>query len=134
MRWTELDFLPAPPKAFGGGGAAGSSGLDTISGLMQIFGAFFKVKNDVVPRGLLGVELAGDGDRVTVIQVLGGSPAARAGVRAGDRLTRYAGKKVDSLAGLWKAAAELKRGDAIKLTVLRDGKEREMTVTAGEGL
>jgi hypothetical protein len=41
---------------------------------------------------------------------------------------------VDGLAGLGKAAAALKRGEAVKLTVLRGGQEREITVTAGEGL
>ena len=80
-------------------------------------------EDELVPRGFLGLELAegpGKGE-VRVARVLAGSPAAKAGVRDGDRLVRVAGREVAGLKDARKAVAGVKPGDAVALAVRRDG-------------
>jgi serine protease Do len=93
-----------------------------------------------VVRGWLGVtiqpltaELAKGFDRadtagVLVSSVSDGSPAAKAGVKAGDIVVEYDGKKIARSGDLPRAVAETAVGRQVPLTVVRDGKP--MTLTA----
>ena len=72
-----------------------------------------------------GVTRAGSG----VTAVTSGGPAEKAGVKSGDVIVGYNGKSVTnsySLLGFVRASA---MGDTAKLTVVRDGKTIELTVT-----
>jgi hypothetical protein len=71
---------------------------------------------------------------VTVKEVLPGSPAAKAGLKAGDRLLTLDGRWTDSVADCYMAAGFVRPGTAARLTVLRDGKEVELTVNVQVGL
>jgi serine protease DegQ len=135
MTWTEQDFDPPAPKGLDGG-KGGLPELDALgSGLKAIGGLLGrKAKPDVVARGFLGLELAESDGKVTVKKVLEKGPAEKAGLKVDDRITRLDGEKVESGAGLLKLAAELTAGKEAKLTVVRDGKERQITVKVGEGL
>jgi S1-C subfamily serine protease len=99
------------------------------------------------PRGFLGVEWAEatEGDAsgtptVRITRVVARSPAARADVRAGDRLLRIRGRPVDDPKAARAALAAVRAGDPVELTIRRgeakanDGRELILTVTAGEGL
>jgi serine protease DegQ len=134
MGWTELDFVPVEPKGLGGKG--GSADMDAMAGMVKLVTAFLGKKTPPEPigRGFLGVEWKDDKDAVEVKAVLADSPAAKAGVKAGDRISKVKGKSVSSIEEMRKAAAELKAGDALTLTVERAGKTEEITVKAGEGL
>lgn len=88
-------------------------------------------------RGMLGIVLEGDGERLEIASVTPGSPAEEAGVEAGDVLVAVNGEPVD--AGNGKASGrtavpaglrELSVGDEVTLTLSRDGSEREVAVTA----
>jgi len=93
-----------------------------------------------VTRGWLGVgiqavtpELAKSFGRtetagVLVSSVSDGSPAERAGIKAGDIITEYDGRKVERAGDLPRAVAATPVGQSVKLTVVRDGKP--MTLTA----
>ncbi len=135
MTWTELDYDPPAPKGLDGG-KGGLPELNAIGSIMKGLGGFLgkRARPEVVARGFLGLELAESDGRVTVSKVLPKAPADRAGVKAGDRITQFDGNKVADGAGLLKLAAELTAGKDVKLTVVRDGKERDITVKAGEGL
>jgi serine protease Do len=97
-----------------------------------------------VERGYLGVsiqdldeELARslrlDGtDGALVAEVVDGSPAARGGVQAGDVITRFNDREVDSTRTLTRAVAAATPNTAAKVTVWRDGRSRELTVELGE--
>jgi hypothetical protein len=80
-------------------------------------------------RGMIGVVLAPDKNGLRVDAVTPGGPADKAGVRDGDVLTAVDGKK---LAGedAGDALHDLKIGQGVKLTVLHDGKSREVTLKA----
>ncbi|RLB53518.1 MAG: peptidase M28 [Deltaproteobacteria bacterium] len=58
-----------------------------------------------------------------------GSPAARAGVRAGDVVVELAGQKIENLYDYARAIGALKVGAAAQLVVERAGRRMEFTVT-----
>jgi Do/DeqQ family serine protease len=61
-----------------------------------------------------------------------GSPAARAGLRAGDVVLEVGGRPVRNPRDLAAAVAEAKPGAALALAVSRDGKRTEQRVALGE--
>jgi serine protease Do len=69
---------------------------------------------------------------VLVAQVIPGDPADKAGVRAGDVIVRAGGAAVDNPAGLLARVANLRPGEKVALTVLRQNKSLDLTVTLGE--
>ena len=60
-----------------------------------------------------------------------GSPAAAAGVRRGDVITAVNGTAVKTNNDLRNEVGELQPGTQAKLTILRDGKEQQLTATLG---
>ena len=60
------------------------------------------------------------------------SPAARAGLKEGDVIIEFNGKKVIDSRSLRLAASQMKPGTEATVKVVRDGKERTFTVTLGE--
>jgi Do/DeqQ family serine protease len=102
------------------------------------------LKFGAVKRGQLGVviqDLTPDlaeafsiehGQRgVLVAQVQQESAAAKAGLQAGDIVISVAGRAVESAAELRNEIGSLRIGDAVKLTVLRDGKSKVFDVKVG---
>jgi len=69
---------------------------------------------------------------IFVASVLEDSPAARAGIRAGDALVSIGGQAVNSLMDLRQVLFRFRAGDAVKVGLLRDGREIEVQVTLGE--
>ncbi|MCG6897650.1 MAG: Do family serine endopeptidase [Thiocapsa sp.] len=97
-------------------------------------------ENGRVERGWLGVQIqpvteslaAGLGleqtGGVLIADVIPGSPASMADLRAGDVILSAAGHSLDGAKGLARAVAETKAGTAMTLRVLRDGQAREVSV------
>lgn len=89
------------------------------------------------PGGQWGMAVTKDKDDkkdgVTVKEVLSGGAAAKAGLKAGDRLLTLDGRWTDSVAETYLAASLVKAGDEVVVKVSRDGKEQELRVkpTAG---
>ena len=79
-------------------------------------------------RGYLGVGLAGN--KVAYIGL--GSPAEKAGVKSGDRITRIDGEKVSSQNDITAAISRKSAGDTVRMTLERGSAEREVTVTLGD--
>lgn len=73
-----------------------------------------------------------DGQGVLITSVADDSPAAKAGLKAGDIVTAIDGEKVDSSGDLSRAINKKKDGD-VTLTVIRKGNQRNVTVTPKEG-
>jgi S1-C subfamily serine protease len=63
--------------------------------------------------------------------VVAGSPAAKAGLQAGDIITAVNGTKLDATHPLDMVTSQSAPGDSVKLDVLRDGKTIELTVVLG---
>src|SRR5262249_36005470 len=120
MTWTALEFEPPPLVPISGKGPAG---MDALGGILKFISAFagMKLPGPPTPRGFLGVELEdSDGDYVTVAAVIKDGPAAKAGVRVGDRITHFQGKSVSSLTSLQRLAAGLAVSGMVRLTVERE--------------
>jgi hypothetical protein len=151
MTWTRLDFEPPDPPIPAREGEGGRPPVEfqmmnalgpLAKGLAFLMGK--QPEEERHPRGFLGVEWAeGDASRtptVRITRVVEGSPAAKADVRAGDRLLRARGRPVDDLKSARAALATVRAGDPVELTLRRgeakahDGRELTLTVTAGEGL
>jgi membrane-associated protease RseP (regulator of RpoE activity) len=64
---------------------------------------------------------------VVVIRVLPDSPAAKAGLRHGDVISRFNGKEVSDPGELRDQVDSLSVGQKVKLTVVREGKKQELT-------
>lgn len=85
------------------------------------------------PRGVLGFYLF-DGDDsgpgALVPKVRPDSPAAKAGLRPGDRITTVNGEAVASAKALGATLRKVKAGEVLKLTADRDGWQRAFSLTA----
>ena len=68
---------------------------------------------------------------VIVTGVLQNGPAAQAGVRPGDVITRVAGQSVVNVAGLLSNVAALRPGETAKLQIVRQGVVQELPITPG---
>jgi membrane-associated protease RseP (regulator of RpoE activity) len=85
--------------------------------------------------GILLQKSAEDSDEgITISEVLADSPAAQAGLQAGDRLLVLDGRWTDSIADAYQAAGRVKAGTTATVVVRRAGKELELTVKAQTGL
>jgi serine protease Do len=73
-----------------------------------------------------------EGKAVMIRDVAPGSPAATAGVKAGDRVVKVGKDEARDVDAFMKAVAAHKAGDKLSLTVERDGREQTLTATLGE--
>ncbi len=68
-------------------------------------------------------------DGVKFSDVRPGSPAAKAGLKAGDVMTQFGDKAIHNLYDFTDALRRSKVGDVVEVTVLRDGKPMKVSVT-----
>lgn len=66
-----------------------------------------------------------------IMNTVAGAPAAKAGVKAEDIITKMDGEKLTESNDLAKVIGKKKVGDAVMLTIWRDGKESSLSVTLG---
>ena len=103
------------------------------------------VKHGEVRRGVLGVNIqtltpdiaesmgaAGNTQGALVSQVVEGSAAEKAGIKAGDIITAVNGKPVKDASGLRNTIGLLSIGERVDVALLRDGKPRRVTAVIGE--
>ncbi|GAB4170559.1 MAG: Do family serine endopeptidase [Rhodocyclaceae bacterium] len=95
------------------------------------------IRSGSVTRGFLGVEAQiitpelaesfnlKSTEGALIARVVPGSPAARAGVRAGDVLVEVGGKPVRDPSGMLDLIAAIKPGETVRLKLRRDGREFE---------
>lgn len=101
------------------------------------------VQNGRVVRGWIGVEStaltpelaenlgAASAQGVIITGVLNGGPAARAGMRPGDVVTRINGQPIRTVAELRAGITALRPGTAATFTALRQGQNVEMQLVPG---
>ncbi|GII00280.1 S1C family serine protease [Planobispora takensis] len=88
-----------------------------------------------VSHAFLGVSMAdavGDAGGALVQQVTEGSPAAQAGLKQGDLITKIDDTAVEGSATVVGAIRSLKPGDRVTLTYVRDGRTETATATLTE--
>ncbi len=82
-------------------------------------------------RAMLGVVTEQADKGVKIKEVSKGSAAERAGLKAGDVITKMNGKDVSEHSDIVAAIAPLKPNDIADVTYLRDGKEKKVKATLG---
>ena len=68
---------------------------------------------------------------ISVQSVVKDSPAEKAGIKQGDIITKFEGKKVTTVPELNRLRNNYKIGDTVTITILRSGKEEDVQVTLG---
>jgi len=134
--WTKLDWTPPSPFGLMDLGGQMPKELASMGALVQFAAAIIGRRPDpeIIQRGFLGVELADDPEGIRVKNVLADSPAAQAGLKAGDRIVLFQDKPVTKIADVQKAAADQPAGTDIKLDVQRGQEKLAVTVKAAKGL
>ena len=74
-------------------------------------------------------DMSGTGPGMLIQGTIAGSPAEKAGIKAGDRLIRVGNQEVKSVDDLQQVLTTAQPGVPVKVVVLRDGKEIELTMT-----
>jgi S1-C subfamily serine protease len=92
----------------------------------------------LAPSGVYGLrpgEPTGglDSPGVPIAQVLSGSPADRAGLKAGDVLISFDGRWTTSIADVFDAAADVEPGRETTIVIRRDGKEQTLGLCPTDG-
>lgn len=77
-------------------------------------------------------DMAGGGPGLMLNGATQDSPAAKAGIKAGDRLIQFGDKKIDSIEDLQAALVAAKAGVAVKVKIIRDGATIELELTPVE--
>jgi serine protease Do len=67
-----------------------------------------------------------------VANVEDGGPAAKAGLRPGDVIVGFDGKRIESSGELPALVADTRPGASVDMRVLRDGAEKQLKLTVGE--
>ena len=135
MIWTLLDFDPPAPQSIGAKGSA-PPGLENLGKFMKGFSKLLGINGPQEPalRGFLGVQWT-DKDQAVVVQaVLPKSPAATAGIRAGDKVLAVQGKDVANQGEVTAILAKITPGQQVTFVLQRADGKKEIVVTAGEGL
>ena len=83
-------------------------------------------------RGYLGINFSSDPKGVRVTRVGEDTSAAKAGLKSGDIITHFNGKKLYSGSGVRDLIEKTKVGDKINVKVEREGKILEMTIKLGK--
>ena len=140
MTWTRLDYEPKepfiPPNMRKADQPAEMQAMDALGPLAKFAAMFIgkQPEDKLIPRGYLGLELAEADGGLKVARVFVGSPADRAGVRAGDDLVRLLDQTPSGLAAALEAVAKVEPGGRVPISVRRGGQTLDLSLTAGEGL
>ena len=98
----------------------------------------------VVPRGYLGVNIQPVTEDMAesmgmktakgaiVAEAMPGTPAAEAGLKAGDVITKLNGQVVDDASDLTRRIGSFKPSDKVELTYMRDGAEKTAQITLAD--
>lgn len=95
---------------------------------MDEFGTEYAGDSKVV----LGVTTEKGKEGAIITEVTKGSAAEKAGLKAGDIITKFAGEKVDDSQDLYDVVNKKKVNDEVKIEYKRDGKEKTATAKLQE--
>jgi S1-C subfamily serine protease len=128
-------LIADPSQAQGLGFAISSNTIRTVSDEL--------IKSGKIERGLIGIQYAPLSPRnavalglppaagIQISGVVGGSPAAQAGVRVGDVVTKLNDQQIDQQHPLQSLMVKFRPGDKVRLTIVRDGATQTIEITLG---
>jgi serine protease Do len=87
---------------------------------------------DLTPDMAKGLKLKGQTKGAIVTDVVPGGPAEKAGIEQGDIIVKFDGNGVENSSQLRNLVAKTDPGNTAKVTLLRNGKETELSLTVGD--
>jgi serine protease Do len=87
---------------------------------------------DITPELAKGLKLKEPVKGAIVTDVMPQAPAEKAGIEQGDVITQYNGQNIENVTQLRNLVAATSPGESVKVKVLRDNKEMELTVNIGD--
>ena len=109
-RTDKLSYIKAPPEQTGGDVRRRGASLGTVP-------SYSEEPNQ--PKGMV------------ISDVIPNGPAAKAGLKAGDRILTIGTAEIASAADLMFVLQQAKPGTQVVITFLRDGKQQQVTATYG---
>jgi 2-alkenal reductase len=126
-------LIADPQQAQGLGFAVSSNTIRTVADEL--------IQNGRVDRGFIGIQYAPLSPRAAVAlglppaagiqisSVVSGSPAAQAGLRVGDVVTKLNDQQIDQEHALQSLLLKFRPGNRVRLTIVRDGATQTVEVT-----
>jgi serine protease DegQ len=129
-----VGFTPPPQVRINGKG--GSDEIQALGPLVKVMAALLGIKPnfEMIPRGFVGIEFKDSDDKVVIKNVLKGSPAEKAGFKAGDTITEVKSSEIETGKDLARALAKAGVGTKLRFTIKRGDKTEEITLELGKGL
>jgi PDZ domain-containing protein/aspartyl protease len=123
---------PAPEKIE----AKGGDDIQAMGPMIKMLAALTGMKPnfETAPRGFVGIEFDDAGGSVVVKKVYPGSPAAKAGIKAGDVIEGIKATNIESGKDVARALAKAGVGAKLTFTVKRGDKSEEIGIVLGGGL
>lgn len=136
LLWTPLAYQPPAPQPLLKKKGEEPPDLEVLGPLMKLLSWLVGrlPEPQYWPRGYVGLELAEREGSVVITRVVPGSPAASAGLRAGDQILQAQGKAIHKLDDLQRQLASLRAGQEVRLHLRRGTQALDVRLTAGEGL
>ena len=136
LLFTPLKFDPPAPVSLRDDKGGSLGGLELIGDILKFASKLlgFEGPPDRKPRGFVGFDLERTDGKLLVKSVLEGSPAAKAGLKAGDHIKRFGSDEVDLVREVVKLVGKKQPGAEVTITIERDGKEQKLTLKLGRGL
>lgn len=83
-------------------------------------------------KGYLGVQFKLDNGKIVIQEIVGDSPAEKAGIKQGDIIEKFGDTVPTDLHMFVDEVGKQKPGEKVTLLITRDGKEVKLTVTIGK--
>lgn len=85
----------------------------------------------LTPRAAAALALPAQTQGILISQILAGSPAAQAGLKVNDVITKINDQQIDGTHPVSSVLLHTRPGDKVKLTIIRDGKQQTVDLTLG---
>jgi serine protease DegQ len=113
----------------------GATAVDVVGQLLRNGRAthsYLGINPDQVTREIASQLGLDEARGVVVLEVVEGAPAAEAGVQPGDVITGIDEARIDTVEDLFGELRQRRPGTQARLTVIRDGRSQEVTVTLAD--
>jgi serine protease DegQ len=113
----------------------GATVVDVVGQLLRDGRAthsYLGVRGDQVTREIAAQLDLDEARGVVLLEVVDGSPAGQARLRPSDVITGMDDARIETVEDLFAELRQRKPGSQVRLTIVRDGRQQEVTVTLGE--